>query len=51
MGAAGDEGDIGTGLGQRRTESASDAACADNRNTHGISFLLIKPDTVRPDDA
>jgi hypothetical protein len=32
------EGDIGTGLGQRRTESASNAARADNRNTHGVSF-------------
>ena len=36
MGAACDEGDVGTGPGQRRTESASDAARADNRNTHGI---------------
>ena len=38
MGAARDEADVGTGLGQRRTESASDAARADNRNTHGISL-------------
>jgi hypothetical protein len=36
MGAACDEGDVGTGLCQRRTESASNAAGADNRNTHGI---------------
>ncbi len=38
MGAARDEYDVGTGRGQRRAESASDAACADNRNTHGISL-------------
>jgi hypothetical protein len=38
MGAARDEADVGSRLGQRRTESASDAACADNRNTHGISL-------------
>jgi hypothetical protein len=36
MGSARDEGDLGTGFGQRCTESTSDAACADNRNTHGI---------------
>jgi hypothetical protein len=38
MGAARDEDDVGTGLGQRRAESASDATGADNRNTHGVSL-------------
>jgi hypothetical protein len=38
MGAARDEGDIGTRLGQRHAETTSDAAGADNRNTHGISL-------------
>jgi hypothetical protein len=38
MGAACDEDDVGTGLGQRRAESASDAPGADNRNTHRVSF-------------
>jgi hypothetical protein len=38
MGAAGDEDDIGAGLGQRSTKSASNATGADNRNTHGISL-------------
>jgi hypothetical protein len=37
MGAACDEDDVGTGLGQRGAESASNAPGADNRNTHGIS--------------
>jgi hypothetical protein len=43
MGAARDEDDVGAGRGQRRAESASDAACADNSNTHGVSFYWLKP--------
>jgi hypothetical protein len=46
MGAARDEADVGAGFGQRRTESAADAACADNRNTHGISLCWLKPGTA-----
>jgi hypothetical protein len=37
MGAACDEDDVGTGLGQISAESASNAPGADNRNTHGVS--------------
>jgi hypothetical protein len=37
MGAARDEGDVGSRLGQRRTKSPSDATGADNCYTHGIS--------------
>ena len=36
MRAARDEGDVGARLGQRRAKPASDAAGADNRNTHGV---------------
>jgi hypothetical protein len=43
MGAARDESDIGTRFGQRRAEPASDAAGADNRNTHGISSDRLQP--------
>ena len=35
MRAARDEGDIGARLRQRRAESPTDPAGADNRNTHG----------------
>jgi hypothetical protein len=38
MGAACDEDDVRTGLGQRSTKSASNAPGADNRNTHGVSL-------------
>jgi hypothetical protein len=38
MGAACDENDVGTGLGQRHAESASNAPGADNRNPHRISL-------------
>jgi hypothetical protein len=37
MGAARDEGDIGPCLAQRRAESPTDPAGADNRNTHEFS--------------
>jgi hypothetical protein len=40
MGAAREEGDIGPRLGQRRAKSPTDAAGADNRNTHGCSPQL-----------
>ena len=50
MGAARDEGDLGARLGQRRAKSASDAAGADNRNTHGISLQIdmMLATTTRP---
>ena len=38
MRAAREEGDIGSGLRQRRAESTADAAGADYRDPHG--FLL-----------
>jgi hypothetical protein len=38
MRAACDEGDIGSGLGQRHTKPASNTSGTDNRNPHG--FLL-----------
>ena len=37
MRAPRDESDVGARLGQRRTKTTSDAAGADNRNTHGVS--------------
>ena len=40
MGAARDEGDIGARFRQRRAESATDPAGADNRNTHEFSPWL-----------
>jgi hypothetical protein len=36
MRAARKEGDISAGLRQRRAKPASDAAGADNRNTHDV---------------
>src|SRR5947209_11160592 len=46
MSAACDEGDVGAGLGQRRTETASDATRADNRDTHEIFPLLLELGTT-----
>jgi len=37
MRAARDEGDVGTGFRERRAETASDAAGADNRDPHGAT--------------
>ena len=36
MRAPRNESDVGARLGQRRAETTSDAAGADNRNTHGV---------------
>ena len=48
MGAARDKGDIRAGLGQCRAKTPSDAAGADNRNTHSVSPCSINPGTARP---
>ena len=43
MRAAGDEGDVGARLGQRRAKAAADAARSDYRDTHRTLPITIRP--------